>query len=117
VFTLSFPLNINCCTTSIDFRKSYDGLCGEVRNSMKADPMCGALFVFFNKRRDKIKMLLWDRDGYWVFQKRLEAGTFQYAFSSTSDGGALSISQEQLQLLLYGIDLQSVKHRKRYSVS
>jgi transposase len=58
-------------------RKAYDGLCGEVVSFMKQEPTSGHLFVFVNKRRDRMKILVWDRHGFWLLCKRLEAGRFQ----------------------------------------
>ena len=95
-------------TQATDFRKGIDGLCGEIREYRGLDPLTGGLFVFYNRRRDRLKLLWWDRDGYWICSKRLEMGTFQVPDRPES------LSAEQLQLMLYGIDLNSVRHRKRY---
>lgn len=97
-------------------RKSIDGLCGEVRDYLGCDPMNGGLFVFYNRRRDKIKLLLWDRDGYWVFFKRLEVGKFQQPLIST-EATHVSVDSSQLQLILSGIDLSSVRLLKRFRVN
>lgn len=94
-------------------RKSIDGLCGEVHNYLGRDPMDGSLFVFYNRRRDKLKLLFWDRDGYWILYKRLEAGTFQMPLTITDNNG-IALDSSQLQLILAGIDLNSVRLRKRY---
>jgi transposase len=94
-------------------RKSIDGLCGEVRDYLGCNPMDGTLFVFYNRRRDKIKLLLWDRDGYWVFFKRLEIGKFQKPLVS-AEATHVSLDGSQLQLILSGIDLSSVKRLKRF---
>jgi len=116
MFPVAIPQQIFCCNLPIDFRKSYDGLCGEVRQYIGMDPLNGSLFVFYNRRCDRIKMLLWDRDGFWIFQKRLEAGTFQFPLPHDSGSSSVVVNWEQLHLLLYGIDLRSVRHRKRYSL-
>ena len=108
--------SIYLCTRSTDMRKSIDGLCGEVNNFLSKSPTDGALFVFLNARRDKVKLLLWDKDGYWLFYKRLEAGTFQmppFCAGATS----ISLQPEMLSCLLSGIDLRSVKKRKRFSLA
>ena len=60
-----------------DLRKSFDGLCGIVRDHFREDPLSGSLFVFLNKRRDMVKLLYWDRDGYAIWFKRLERGKFR----------------------------------------
>jgi transposase len=113
-FTL--PVSVFLSSRATDMRKSIDGLCGEVHNYLGCESMDGSLFVFYNRRRDKLKLLFWDRDGYWVLYKRLEAGTFQMPV--VPDGAKrIALAGEQLQLILYGIDLDSVRHRKRYRVA
>ena len=99
-------------------RKNFDGLCGIITGSFRKDPLRDGLFVFVNKRRDRMKLLVWDRHGYWLMYKRLEAGRFQMP---PSDMGSISpealhITYEQLLLIIEGIDLQSVKRRKRYAL-
>jgi transposase len=110
---LSFPPSIFLSTRACDMRKSIDGLCGEVREYIGCDPMNGTLFVFYNRQRDKIKLLLWGTDGYWVFYKRLEAGKFQQPLIST-ETTHVSLDGSQLQLILSGIDLSTVKRLKRF---
>jgi transposase len=113
-FTL--PAAAFLSTRATDMRKSIDGLCGEVREYLGCEPMDGHLFVFYNRCRDKLKFLFWDRDGYWVMYKRLEAGTFQMpAIPEGAD--RIVLGNEQLQLILYGIDLDSVRHRKRFRLA
>lgn len=97
----------------VDFRKSINGLCGEVRTTMKADPLNGSLFVFYNRRRDCLKLLFWEGDGFWLLYRRLEAGTFEIPVHLT-DTPAISLSYEQLQWILSGVELNSVTLRKRY---
>lgn len=110
---LSFPSSIFLSARACDLRKSIDGLCGEVRDYLGCDPMDGTLFVFYNRRRDKIKLLLWDRDGYWVFFKRLEIGKFQQPLVC-AEATHISLDGSQLQLILSGIDLSSVRRLKRF---
>jgi transposase len=75
---LSVPsaISIFLARDSVDFRKSHDGLLAIVRDQFGDDPMEGSLFVFLNRRRDRVKLLQWDRDGFWLHYKRLESGTF-----------------------------------------
>lgn len=113
-FTL--PAAAFLSTRATDMRKSIDGLCGEVREYLGCEPMDGHLFVFYNRCRDKLKFLFWDRDGYWVMYKRLEAGTFQMP-SIPKGADRIVLGNEQLQLILYGIDLDSVRHRKRFRLA
>lgn len=97
-----------------DMRKSFDGLAGLVRNEMQGDPTDGTLFLFVNKRRDRIKMLYWDRDGLALWYKRLEAGTFE-AFNIDAQTTAIEIDATQLNMLLGGIEIESARRRKRYA--
>jgi transposase len=115
---LTAPTAIYFCTRATDMRKSIDGLSGEALNYMGRDSIDGSLFVFISRDRNKLKMLWWEGDGYWVYYKRLEVGTFQLPFQQ-ADGLPTThthwtLSPEQLQLILCGIDLHSVRKRKRY---
>ena len=97
-----------------DLRKSFDGLTGLVRSAFAADPRDGSWFLFFNKRRDRVKLLWWDGDGYALFYKRLERGTFEMLH--TADNAAtLELDATQLTLLLSGITLSSAHRRKRFA--
>jgi transposase len=99
----------------LDFRKQFDGICGEIQDYLGQDPQNGSLFVFYNRRRDRMKLLWWQADGFWLFYKRLEAGTFQVPQVGVNDKSCV-LAAEQLQLILSGIDLTSVKRRKRYHI-
>jgi len=94
-------------------RKSFNGLCGMVINFMDQKPASGYLFVFVNRPCDKMKILFWDRNGFWLFYKRLEQGCFQLPSFSVHPESSLSISYEQLIMMLEGIDISSIKRRKR----
>jgi len=96
-----------------DMRKSFEGLSGIVSSALDANPLSGDVFVFLNKRRDRIKLMLWDRDGFWIFYKRLEKGTFQLpAIDSSMD--AVELSYDMLWLMIAGIDSNFIKRRPRY---
>jgi transposase len=117
---LSGAVRIFVCTKPADMRKSFDGLSGMVQEFLGQDPLSGHLFLFFNKRRDRAKILLWDRDGLLIVYKRLEAGTFQKldpaACGDRNSGQAgLELTATDLALLLTGIDLASARRRKRYA--
>jgi len=114
---LNAPSAIYLSTRITDMRKSIDGLCGEVQDHLGTTPVNGSMFVFFNRRRDKVKMLWWERDGYWVFYKRLESGTFQMPEPLADNSASWLLSAEQLQLILAGVDLRSVRMRKRYRIA
>jgi len=92
-------------------RKSFDGLSGIVRSELGADPLDGSLFLFVNRRRDRLKILQFDGTGYWLYYKLLEAGTFE---GIPSKGQVVSIDSTQLAMLLAGVSLVGVKRRKRY---
>ena len=97
-----------------DMRKSFDGLCALVRNVFQADPLDGSLFLFVNRRGDRLKMLWWDRDGLALFYKRLEAGTFE-TLRADGEAATVEIDATELAMLLSGVSLASAKRRKRYS--
>ena len=86
-----------------DFRKSIDGLAIIVKESFKLDPFSKCIFVFSNRNKDKIKILEWENDGFWLHYKRLEKGIFKWP--SSKEGQTLNISQRQLRWLLDGLAL------------
>src|SRR5277367_4223587 len=96
-----------------DMRKSFDGLCGLVANELQMPLMTGDVFMFINKPRNSIKLLVWDRNGFVIYYKRLEAGTFEVP---ATDEKSMTIKWEELVMMLEGIVLKSVKRRKRYSI-
>ena len=113
---LSIPANVSVylCTKATDMRKGFDGLHTLVVQVFKRDPGDGHLFLFVNRRGDRLKMLWWDRDGMALFYKRLEAGTYQLPVVA-DDAEGVEIDATDLAILLNGIDVQSAKRRKRYS--
>lgn len=98
-------------TAPTDLRKAFDGLATLVRQDLAQDPLSGSLYVFCNRRRDRIKILFWDQNGYWLCIKRLEAGTFRWPGADTA---CARYSREELMLLLGGIDLAGARRRKWY---
>lgn len=93
-------------------RKSFEGLCGIVRTQMASDPASGDVYLFVNRRADRLKCLVWDRDGFWIYYKQLEAGTFRLPEPGED---SRTISYESLLLMLAGIDPKNVKKRRRIS--
>ena len=93
-------------------RKGFDGLHGVVLEVLRQDPLSGDLFVFLNKRRDRVKLLIWDGDGMLIVYKRLERGTFQ---PPALEADSVTLSAAQLALLWGGIDLRETRQRLRYS--
>lgn len=94
-------------------RKSFDGLSGIVRNGLQKDPLTGDIFIFFNKRRNQVKLLLWERDGFSLYYKRLERGTYELP-SLTSPSASVELRSDELMLILQGISLKSVRRRERF---
>lgn len=98
---------------SCDMRKGFDGLSGLVRNEFKTDPLLGDVFVFLSRTKNRIKILHWQGDGFAIYSKRLEKGTFELP-KEKQKSAAIEISSDQLQFILNGIILSSVKKRTRY---
>lgn len=92
-----------------DMRKSFNGLYGLVVGTLDQDPLSGHLFIFSNRRRDRIKILFWDGSGLWVCAKRLEKGTFYWP---ENNAPSVEMTQAQLHLLLGGLDLHQARKRR-----
>ncbi len=102
-------------TEPTDMRKGFNGLSGIVRSQLQADPTDGSLFLFINKRRDRMKILHFDDGGFWLYYRLLEAGTFE-ELKAQDDSCRLQMDATQLAMLLSGVTLQASKRRrKRYS--
>jgi len=114
MITLSNSGQILLYREPTDMRKSFDGLCGIVREALGREPTDGSLFLFINRRQDRIKLLYWDRDGLALWYKRLEAGSFERI--DRGDQAAVRIDATELSMLLGGVSLRGVKRRKRYGV-
>jgi transposase len=110
---LSLPSSVRIwlATAPTDLRKSFDTLAEVVRQQLQGDPLSGQLFVFRNKRGDRVKLLYWDEDGFVLVYKRLEIGTFRFP---PAQAAGVEIRAADLQMLLDGVDLDSVKRRRRY---
>lgn len=98
---------------STDMRKGFDGLSGIVMSELAKDPMDGSVYIFINRRRDRMKILLWESGGFLLYYKRLESGTFDYPLNELGES-RISISWEDLVLILQGIQLTKVARKKRY---
>ncbi len=109
------PTEIFLCTQPADMRRSFDGLMRMAPEHLEKNVLAGGLFVFFNRRRDRVKLLYWDEDGLAIWYKRLEAGTFELP-RAENDATSITLSPSELSLLLGGVDLASVRRRKRYRV-
>lgn len=97
-----------------DMRKAFNTLSAVVRNQLHRDPLSGDLFVFCNRRKDRVKVLVFERGGFWLCAKRLETGTFAWPEVPTPDH---ELTVEELTLLLGGIDLKATVHRRWYQVA
>lgn len=95
----------------VDMRRSFDGLESIVREVLQEDPLSGALFVFCNRRRDRMKLLLWDATGFWIWYKRLEGGTFRLPSGAESK---VEMGAAELALILEGIDLSGARRQRRW---
>lgn len=108
-------VSIYFCTAPISMHLSFDGLAGLVRNTLALNPLSGHLFLFLSRRRDKAKLLFWDKDGYALFYKRLEKGRFHAPRLTGGDGAPVAtLAYREMALLLEGIDLKETRRRKRF---
>lgn len=107
---LSLPdsIRVFVARLPVDFRKAHDGLCQIVRDVFGDDPLSGHLFVFRNRKRDRIKILFWDRNGLWLLYKRLERGKFP-SFALARDGDRIEVDRSWLSMLLDGIEPHTAK--------
>jgi|SRR3989339_408653 len=113
---LTFPgsLKVYVSMEHADLRKSFTGLWSLTVNVLRDDPASGSLYVFTNRRRNRVKILYWDGTGLWVMIKRLEQGTFSWPKGVDVENGKLQLSPEALALLLDGVDLRRGSMRPWY---
>lgn len=110
---LPASVRVYLCLQACDMRKSFDGLHALVRDHLELDVFAGHLYLFFSRRKDRLKVLYWDRDGFAIWAKRLEEGS--YAIPAAEPGARrIEMSSEELAALLSGIDFSSAPRRKRY---
>ncbi len=113
MLTLHPPsVKVFLCSTPTDMRKSIDGLVAMTRTILHQSPFASHMFVFVNRRRNRVKILLWGGNGFWVLYKRLEKGTFRLPVES---GQAVEMEAAELSLMLEGIDLAGARRRPRWS--
>lgn len=113
MLTLSPPVRIFLCVLPTDMRRGFDGLMRMAEEHLQQNVLDGGLFVFVNRRRDRVKLLYWDGDGLCQWYKRLERGTVELPVAP-SEATHVTLSATELALLLGGIELASAKRRKRY---
>ena len=113
MLSLPSPVKIFLCTQPVDLRRSFDGLAAIARDGLGQDPLSGDWFVFRNRRGDRMKILMWDRDGLLLVYKRLEEGTFRFP-AADAQAKSVQVTTQELSLLLWGIDPTSVRRQPRY---
>ena len=113
---LPASVRVYVCLTACDMRKSFDGLHALVREHLELDAFAGHLFVFASRRRDRLKILYWDRDGFAIWTKRLEEGTYAVPFGEDEESRR-EITAQELGAILSGIDLNRATRRRRYQRS
>ena len=114
---LPASVRVFLCLTACDMRKSFDSLHALVRDHLELDAYAGHLVVFASRRRDRIKILYWDRDGFAIWSKRLEEGTYAMPSAESATERRREITAQELAALLSGIDLKQATRRKRYQRS
>lgn len=101
-----------------DMRKSFNGLIALTESELKQDPLSGSLFVFVNRRRDRVKILYWGQTGFCIWYQQLQKGTYQLpSEQSLKDAKTVEVTRSQLSLILDGIDLSSARQRTRFQLS
>jgi transposase len=105
-------VRIYISTEPTDMRKGFDGLSAIVENQWETSPLSGDLFVFSNRRQTLLKLIYWDGDGYAIWYKRLEQGTFR--IPRANDDGRVELTSAKLAMILEGIDISNTRNRKRY---
>lgn len=110
-------VEIYICTQPTDMRKSFDTLAFLVDKELAQEPQSGHIFMFFNKKRDRLKLLYWDRNGYCLFYKRLEKGTFSIYDWNNKERKSYVSSTRELTLILEGIDFSRARQLPRYQLT
>ncbi|MDP4214399.1 MAG: IS66 family insertion sequence element accessory protein TnpB [Bacteroidota bacterium] len=103
-------------TGHADMRKSFDGLCGIIKSQMALNALGGSVFIFMNRRRTQVKLLLWEGDGFSIYYKRLEKGTFELP-ATNSQLATVALDARQLQFILQGVSLRKIVYRPRLQKS
>lgn len=114
MLTLPPSVQLYVATQPVHVRRSFNGLSLYVQSVLRMSPMCGHLFIFFNRRKDQVRILYWDRTGYALWAKRLERGRFALEPKLLAPGGPASIEAAELALILEGITLAGARRRPRW---
>jgi transposase len=113
MFGLGAATRIYVATGATDMRKGYEGLYGLVRDGLRCEPRSGHVFMFCNRQRNRVKVLVWDGSGLWLCAKRLEKGRFGWPEAQEGQNRVV-LSHDELFLLLHGMDRVQVKRRKNW---
>ena len=114
MLTLPSAVRIYVAAEPVDLRLGFDGLAAATRNLIEQSPLSGHVFVFLNRRRNRIKLLLWDRTGYLLLYKRLERGTFEVPTQPALGRRHVEVDSGELGLMLEGLDLRDARRRARW---
>jgi transposase len=114
VLLLSRAVRIYVATAPANLRQSFDGLTNAVRGVLHGDPLSGHVFLFLNRRKTMVKLLVWTRGGFTIVHKRLERGTFSFPQRVTSTASRVEIDVHELGMLLEGIDSSQVRRSRRW---
>jgi transposase len=107
-------VRVYVAATPCNLRKSFEGLSNEVRGVLAKDPLSGHVFVFLNRRKTQVKLLLWTRGGFTIVHKRLERGTFTFPRQLTPEVKSVEVDVHELSMLLEGIDATAARVSKRW---
>ena len=113
MFTLSSQNKFHLYSKPTDMRKSFDGLSGLIQNTLERSPLHGDVFIFINKKRDKMKLLHWQGVSFTLYYKRLEAGTFELP-DYDDEIGSISLTYTEIVMIVDGLTVQNIQRRKRY---
>ena len=114
MFTLSSSNSFHLYSQPTDMRKSFDGLSGLIQNTLASNPCNGEVFIFINRRRDKIKLLHWQGISFTLYYKRLEQGTFEVPVYDP-EVGSIDLSYTQMVMLVDGLTIKNIEKRKCYN--
>lgn len=115
MFMLPASVRIYVAAEAVDLRRGFDGLSAATRSVIGADPLSGHVFCFINRRKNRIKLLLWDRSGFLIVYKRLERGSFALAGGPAPGHRHVEVDAGELALLLEGIDLRGARRQRRWT--
>lgn len=115
MFGLADGMQFYVCQRYVRMNLGINGLFGLVRSEMELPPLSGAVFIFFSRNRQQVKMLKWDRDGFVLYQKRLERGTFELPLFKAGEKAAV-MSYKTLSAIMSGLSLKSLRYRKRLDI-